>query len=120
MFNIRSLALSAVVAAVSSNTAFAQRPHTGIVDITVEESMGMVSGLLIRATGQSTRTDSAGHARLTLPAGSQTLSITQLGYKPTRVPVVVVADSVTRVTVTVEMTGMEMEAIRRDADGATH
>jgi outer membrane receptor for ferrienterochelin and colicins len=93
----------------------AQQSSTGVVQITVEESMGMVSGLLIRSAGQSTRTDSAGNARLVLPAGRQTLSITQIGYKPTQVDVMVVADSVVTVKVTVEMAGMAMEEVRVSA-----
>ena len=90
----------------------AQQPRTGVVEITVEESMGMVGGLLVHAAGQSARTDSAGRARLTLPAGPQTISITKIGYRPTRVPVTVVADSVVSLRATVEMAGMQMDEIR--------
>jgi outer membrane receptor for ferrienterochelin and colicins len=93
----------------------AQQPSTGVVQITVEESMGMVSGLLIRSAGRSTATDSAGNARLVLPAGRQLLSITHIGYKPTQVTVMVVADSVVTVKVTVEMAGMVMDEVRVSA-----
>ena len=75
----------------------------------------MVSGLLVRSAGRSTRTDQQGNARLTLPVGRQVLSITQVGYKPTQVTVMVVADSVVTAKVTVEMMGMQMEAIRISA-----
>jgi len=90
-------------------------PPTGIVQITVDESMGMVSGVLIRSAGRSTRTDSLGQARLTLPAGRQVLSVTGIGYKPTQVPVVVVADSTVAVKVTIEMGEMVMEEVRVSA-----
>jgi outer membrane receptor protein involved in Fe transport len=96
-------------------TVVGQQPTTGIVQITVHESMGMVAGLRVRAAGRSTMTDSAGNARLTLPAGPQTLSITALGYKPTNADVMVVADSVVAVDVTVEMAGMVMEEVRVSA-----
>ena len=93
----------------------AQEVRTGVVQVTVEESMGMVSGLLVRSAGRSARTDSTGNARLVLPAGSQVLAITQIGYKPTEVPVTVVADSVVTVKVTVEMAEMVMEEVRVSA-----
>ena len=92
-----------------------QQPRTGIVQITVQESMGMVAGLRVRAAGRNTVTDSAGNARLVLPAGRQTLSITGIGYKPTQADVVIVADTVVTLNVTVEMTGMVMEAVRVSA-----
>src|SRR5687768_12970582 len=81
----------------------AQESRTGVVHVTVEESMGMVSGLLVRSAGRSALTDSAGSARLVLPAGQQVLSITRIGFKPTQATVIVVADSVVTVNVTVEM-----------------
>ena len=75
----------------------AQQSNTGVVQITVQESMGMVEGFMIRSAGRSTVTDSAGKARLTLPVGSQVLSITRSGFAPKRVTVTVVADSVVTV-----------------------
>ena len=93
----------------------AQQPRAGIVEIVVEESMGMVSGLLIRSAGRSTRTDSVGRARLTLPAGRQVLSVTGIGYKPVQFPAIVVPDSTITVKVTVEMGGMVMEEVRVSA-----
>lgn len=101
--------------AFSAASLQAQQVRTGIVQLTVEESMGMVGGLLVRSAGQSTRTDTQGVARLALPAGHHVISITQIGYKPTRVPVTVIADSVVTVRVTVEMGVMEMEEVRVSA-----
>jgi outer membrane receptor for ferrienterochelin and colicins len=93
----------------------AQQTSTGVVQITVEESMGMVSGLLIRSAGRSTVTDSAGNARLILPAGRQVLAVTRIGFKPTQVTVLVVPDSLVTVKVTVEMAGMVMDEVRVSA-----
>ena len=50
---------------------FAQQADSGMVNITVEEPMGPVEGVLIRAAGRSTTTDGSGNARLTLPTGRQ-------------------------------------------------
>ena len=86
--------------------------RTGVVEITVEEPMGPVDGLLIRSSGITATTDATGKARLTLPAGPQILSLTRIGYVPKRVPVTVVADSVVSVTITVDME--EMAAMLED------
>ena len=110
---LRALVASAAI--LFSRPLTAQQTKTGAVVITVEEQMGMVGGLLVRSAGQSTKTDAQGKARLTLPAGRQVLSITQIGYKPAQVAVVVIADSLVTATVTVEMAGMQMEAIRISA-----
>jgi outer membrane receptor protein involved in Fe transport len=90
----------------------AQEPKTGIVQVTIEESMGMVSGLTVRSAGRTARTDAQGNARLSLPPGRQVLSITGIGYKPTQVAVTIAADSTVTVTVPVEMGGMVMEEVR--------
>jgi len=92
----------------------AQQSGTGVVDITVQEPMGMVVGLLIRSAGRMARTDSAGHARLVLPAGRQIISVTRIGYKPTNMPVDVVADSAITVRIPVEM-AVAMEEVRISA-----
>jgi outer membrane receptor for ferrienterochelin and colicins len=84
----------------------AQQGGTGVVQITVTESMGMVEGFMIRSTGRSAVTDSAGKARLTLPAGNQVLSITRSGFVPKRVTVMVVGDSVVTVNIAVAMEEM--------------
>src|SRR5215203_1444223 len=93
----------------------AQEVRTGIVQVTVEESMGMVSGLTIRSAGRSAVTDAQGHARLVLPAGRQVLSATGIGYKPNRVGVTVIPDSVVMIKVPVEMAGMVMEEVKVSA-----
>src|SRR5438132_7212237 len=82
------LALSCIAAQVA-----AQEVRTGIVQVTVAEPMGMVSGLTVRSAGRSARTDSTGNARLTLPAGRQIISVTGIGYKPARLTVTVAADT---------------------------
>src|SRR5689334_21581689 len=93
----------------------AQQPRTGVVQVTVEEAMGMVSGLYVRAAGRSARTDTAGGVRLTLPAGTQGVSVTGIGYKPTRLTVNVIADSIVTLRVPIEMTGMVMEEVKVSA-----
>src|SRR5688572_23869470 len=109
---IRALWLISLVAA----PLIAQQPRTGIVHLTVEESMGMVSGLVVRAAGQTARTDATGTARLTLPAGRQTISVTGIGFKPSQVTVTVVADSVVTARVAIEMGEMEMQEVRITAN----
>ena len=98
-------------------TIAAQQIKTGIVQITVEESMGMgmASGLAIRSAGRSVRTDAQGNARLVLPPGPQVLSVTGIGFKPTQATVTVVADSVVTVKISIEMTGMVMEEVKVSA-----
>ena len=96
-------------------TAAAQEVRTGVVLVTVHESMGMVKGLLVRSAGRTARTDSAGNARLTLSSGRQVLAITGIGYKPAQVTVLVVADSTISVTVPIEMGEMVMEEVRISA-----
>jgi outer membrane receptor for ferrienterochelin and colicins len=90
----------------------AQEVRTGIVQVTIEESMGMVSGLTVRSGGRSAMTDGQGNARLTLPAGRRVISVTGIGFKPAQVTVNVVADSVVTVKVPVEMAGMVMEEMK--------
>jgi outer membrane receptor for ferrienterochelin and colicins len=90
----------------------AQQTATGIVEISVQESMGMVDGFLVRSAGRSALTDADGKARLTLPAGRQSISLTRLGFVPRRVDVVVIPDSVVQVDVTVEM--LEMATMLED------
>ncbi len=111
----RRLLIALLTSALLAVPAVAQQPGTGTVIVTVEEPMGMVAGHLVRSSGQAARTDSAGTARLVLPAGRRVISVTQLGFKPSEVAVLVVPDSVVRVSVTVEMAGMQMEAVRVSA-----
>src|SRR5262245_55514265 len=107
-----ALCVTASLTSLFPSPVAAQEPRTGIVQVTVQESMGMVSGLLIRSAGRSARTDSAGRARRTLPVGRQAISVTGIGYKPAQVALIVVADSVVNVTVPMEMGEMTMEAVR--------
>ncbi|MGQ0766689.1 MAG: TonB-dependent receptor plug domain-containing protein [Gemmatimonadota bacterium] len=87
----------------------AQQPDTGVVLVTVEESMGMLGGFIVRSAGRSTSTDAAGKARLTLPVGPQVIAVTRPGFIPARVTVVVVRDSVVSVRVPVSMSEMVHE-----------
>ena len=90
-----------------------QRADSGMVHVSVAEPMGPVEGVLIRAAGRSTQTDTAGNARLTLPVGRQVLALARIGYRPRQVPVVVVRDSTVSVQVQFEMEmAEEMEEIR--------
>lgn len=84
----------------------------GIVLVTVQESMGMVSGLTVRSAGRTARTDSAGRARLSLPVGPQIISVTGIGFKPARASVTVIADSVVTVQVPIAMGEMEMAEVK--------
>jgi iron complex outermembrane receptor protein len=105
------IALAAILAVPLS----AQEPKTGIVQITIEESMGMVSGLTVRSAGQSTSTNDQGVARLRLPVGRQVISVTGIGYIPARATLTVVADSVTSIRVPVQMGAMTMQEIKVSA-----
>ena len=75
----------------------------------------MVSGFLVRSGTQSTRTDARGRARLTLPEGSRTISVTAVGFKPAQLRVDVLADTVVTATVRLEMLEMVMEEVRVSA-----
>lgn len=83
----------------------AQQPDSGRVQVTVQESMGMVGGFLVQSAGRSVLSDSAGVARLVLPTGRQLLTVTRTGFTPARVTVLVVRDSAVSVTVAVTMSG---------------
>jgi iron complex outermembrane receptor protein len=102
------VATSFLVSLCAASPIVAQEIRTGIVEITVEESMGPVDGLFIRSAGNKTvgKTDANGKARLTLPAGPHALSLTRLGYSPKKVDVVVIADSTITLNVTVDMEEM--------------
>jgi outer membrane receptor for ferrienterochelin and colicins len=81
----------------------AQRPDSGTVHITVRESMGMLDGFAVRSGTRSATTDATGQARLILPAGRQSLTLTRIGFAPKQLSVVVIADSTVSVTVDVAM-----------------
>jgi iron complex outermembrane receptor protein len=110
-----ALLVFAVLGLGAGRTARAQQARTGVVVIQVEESMGMVGGLVVRAAGRTARTDSTGQARLILPEGRQVVSVTGIGITPAKRDVVVVADSVVTTKVTVEMGDMVMEAVKVSA-----
>src|SRR5215216_1878236 len=84
----------------------AQRADSGTVAVTVQESMGMVQGFLVRSEGRSASTDAAGRARLVLPVGQRTLEVTRIGFAPKRIAVTVIADSTISVAVDVAMQSM--------------
>ena len=110
-----SVLLAIVVLALGARMMSAQQPRTGVVVISVEESMGMVREFVVRSAGRTARTDSAGHARLMLPEGRQVVSVTGMGIKPAQIDVIVVADSTVTAKVAVEMGGMVMEAVKVSA-----
>src|SRR5690242_8297686 len=90
----------------------AQQRDSGVVRFVVAESMGPVTGAIVRAAGRSTRTNAEGVASLTLPVGHHTVSITRIGYTPTSLAVVIVADSVLRMNVEMAMAMAEMEEVK--------
>ena len=65
----------------------AGQADSGTVVITVEEPMGPVGGALIQSEGRSARTDAEGRARLVLPAGVRSLSLSRIGYLPKRLEI---------------------------------
>lgn len=93
----------------------AQEPRTGVVQVTVQESMGMVSGLTVRSAGQAASTDAQGITRLRLPPGRQVISVTGIGYRPARVSVDVIADSIVTVQVPMTMAEMAMAEVKISA-----
>ena len=95
----------------------AQSRDSGTVNVTVQEAMGMIDGILVRSDSVSATTDANGRARLVLPAGRRELLLTRIGFVPKRVTVTVIADSTISVTVDVAMEGMmpTMEAVRISA-----
>src|SRR4029079_6522212 len=92
----------------------AQQPDSGVVEISIRESMDMVDGFRGQWNDKIASTDSSGHARLTLPLGRQTLTITRIGYKKTQASILVLRDSVVSLTVEVPMNeeAMRLEDMR--------
>lgn len=88
---------------VCAQTLAAQQADSGRVQVTIEESMGMLGGFLVQAAGRSAETDARGVARLVLPAGRQVIAVTRQGFKPSRVTVTIVRDSLVSVTVMATM-----------------
>ena len=92
-----------------SSPLTAQQPNSGSVQITVQESMGMLAGFRVQSAGRSATTDATGRATLTLPTGPQAIAITRVGFKPARVTVLIVRDSLVAVTVATAMNDAAME-----------
>ncbi|HUF66295.1 MAG TPA: TonB-dependent receptor plug domain-containing protein [Gemmatimonadaceae bacterium] len=107
------LPLIVLVLACGAVQVGAQQPGSGTVDVTVRESMGMVDGIHVRSETRTATTDAGGRARLVLPAGERTLTLTRIGFVPKRVTVLVVADSIVPVIVDMVMGDMAttMEAV---------
>ena len=94
----------------------AQRPDSGTVQVTVEESMGMLVGFRVQAAGKTAHTDADGRARLVLPTGRQVIAVSRIGFKPAELTVTIVRDTVVMAVVRVEMGGaMEMAAVKVSA-----
>jgi outer membrane receptor for ferrienterochelin and colicins len=94
-----------------------QQPDSGTVEIVIEETMGMVEGFRVQSGEKTASTNGAGRARLTLPVGRQTISITRAGFRNAEVSTVVVRDSVVSVRVPVAMSEMseELETVKVSA-----
>lgn len=107
---MRILIIAAIfLSAVSAPALAAQQRDSSVVRVIVQESMGMLTGFRVQSAGKSALTDATGKAELVLPTGPQTIDIARDGFKPARVAVVVIRDSVVTVTVTVAMSAAEME-----------
>jgi len=87
----------------------AQQADSGRVQVTVEESMGMLAGFRVQSSGKSATTDAAGVARLRLPVGNRVIAVTRVGFKPSSVTVMVIRDSTVAVKVAATMADMAME-----------
>lgn len=87
----------------------AQQPDSGVVQVVVEETMGMLDGFRVESRGKLAITDGTGRAQLTLPVGPQTLTIRRIGFKTIQASTTVVRDSVISVRVAVSMNEMSME-----------
>lgn len=109
--------IAACLVALVASTAGAQRPDSGAVQVTVEESMGMLAGFTVQAAGRTAATDARGVARLILPVGRQTVAVGRVGFRPARIVVTVVRDSLVTARVTMAMSeeAMEMEAVKISA-----
>jgi iron complex outermembrane receptor protein len=106
---LATLLISIAATAFAARQSHSQQPDSGVVQVTVEESMDMLDGFRVMAAGKRAITDNAGRVRLTLAAGPQTISVMRLGYKTTRVNTVVVRDSVVSLRVAMSMNEMSME-----------
>ena len=107
MTNLTVIAL--LLVALATTPLEAQQRDSGTVDVTVRETMGMVEGFLIRSDSVTATTDASGRARLVLPVGRRTISLTRIGFAPKRVNVMVIADSTVAVSIDVSMEDMAAE-----------
>ena len=105
---VRSIAFALSLSALFGPALYAQQPGSGTLNILVQESMGPVAGAVVRSANRSATTNSAGRARLVLPAGKHVLTVTRAGYLAKQVEVTSIADSTTSLTLNVEMEGDEM------------
>lgn len=97
-------------------SAQSQRVDSGFVQITVQDSMGMVDGFQIQSGGQRATTNAAGVAHLRLPVGRQLITVRRLGFRPTSASVLVAADREISVMIPVVMQGaMQMADVRVSA-----
>jgi len=103
---IRSLLIALIFASFGMKPVEAQQLDSGTVDVTVREAMGMVEGFVVRSATRSTSTDASGRARLVLPAGKRSLTLTRIGFAPKHVDVTVIADSTVSVIIDVAMEDM--------------
>jgi outer membrane receptor for ferrienterochelin and colicins len=86
----------------------AQVPATGVVRLTVEESMGPIGDALVRVLSVTpapapVTTDAGGQARLSLPAGEVVLLVARIGYVPRRLRILVPGGGEIEVSVMLEM-----------------
>jgi outer membrane cobalamin receptor len=86
-----------------------QPADSGVVRVTVRESMGMLSGFRVQSPGKWSFTDSTGVAQITLGVGPRVINVTRMGFKSVQLNVTVVRDSIVPVVVTMEMGEMAME-----------
>ncbi|MEO7996437.1 MAG: TonB-dependent receptor [Gemmatimonadaceae bacterium] len=87
----------------------AQVPDSGVVQIVVEESMGMLSGFRVASAGLTAVTDATGKAQLRLSVGRQSIAVSRIGYTAKTISAVVIRDSVVTVRVSMAMNEMSME-----------
>lgn len=110
--HISHLALSSLVALFIAAPSLSAQTDSGTVRVTVQESMNMLDGFRVESSGRSAITDATGTARLTLPVGRQTISVTRIGFTPAKTSVTVVRDSTVTVRVTMAMGEMELADIK--------
>ncbi|MCC6317536.1 MAG: TonB-dependent receptor [Gemmatimonadaceae bacterium] len=97
---------------VFARSAPAQRPDsTARLRVRVTHEGAPVADALVRAGRLATQTDSAGEARLVLPAGSHHLVVSRIGFQPHALTLSLLAGADTTIRVAFEAAVAEMEAI---------